>query len=158
MDRFKGILIGFLTMISITISGQTTWTSLNDIPKKWTKLERDSIGYLLYKPCDGGTPVISIDSGYVTIYWQLDAPDKLPIEKFTRLKGNKAFYINAGNQNTRIDFTAEIKDSKQKLILWTFGDNKWIMTPFDNRNNFRFIDNPCPTEMKPEKQFLPIEY
>src|SRR5512133_1579275 len=110
----------------MTIFGQTTWSSLSDIPKKWIKLERDSIGYLLYKPCNGGTPVILIDSGYVTIFWQLEAPEKLSIEKFTRLKGNKAFYINAQNQNYRLDLTAEIKDSKQKLILWTFGDNKWV--------------------------------
>lgn len=158
MYRFKSVIIGFLSLISLAIFGQKTWPNLNDIPKKWIKLERDSSGYLLYKPCNGGTPVITIDSGYVTIYWQLDAPEKLAIEKFTRLKGNNAFYINAANQNISIDFNAEIKDDKKELILWRFMDNKWIMTPFDNRERFRFIENPCPTEMKPEKQFLPIEY
>ena len=158
MQKAKGLFIGILSIVSMTIFGQSSWTNLEDIPKKWIKLERDSMGYLVYKPCNGGTPVISIDTGYVTIHWQLDAPEKLAIEKFTRLKGNKAFYINAGNQNSRFDFIAEIKDNKKSLILWTFGGNKWITTPFENKKNFRQIDNPCPTEMKPEKHFLPIEY
>jgi hypothetical protein len=158
MPRTKTMLIAILSILSLTTIAQISWSSLNDIPKKWIKLERDSAGYLVYKPCDGGTPVISMDSGYVTIHWQLDAPDKLSIDKFTRLVGNKAFFIHAASHNTRIDFTAEIKDGKLKLILWTFGGNKWMMTPYDNRKNFRLIENPCPHEMKPEKQFLPIEY
>ncbi len=158
MQKTKGLLFGILSIISITIFGQTSWTSLKDIPTKWIKLERDSLGYLVYTPCDGETPAISIDSGYITIYWQLDAPEKLSIEKFTRLKGNKAFYINAFDGTDNTEFNVEIKNGKKHIILWTFGDFKWVMTPFEYKSTFRQVNNPCPTEMKPEKEFLPVEY
>jgi len=144
--------------ITLTSFGQTTWKSLDDIPKKWIMLERDSLGYLVYDPCNGGTPVITIDSGYVTIYWRLDAPSKLVINKFTRLTGNRSFYINAADQGGNMEFTAILKNDRQVLALWTFGDFKWVMTPYENKEKFRQVDNPCPTEMKPENQFLPVEY
>lgn len=123
---------------SFSIFSQTTWKSLDDIPKKWIKLEKDKIGYLVSKPCKGKTPIIEITDN-VTIYWQLKSPEKFPILKFTRLIGNKAFYIYAGKE-----FTAEIINGKKKLVLWTFGENKWIMTPFENRKNFRQINDLCP--------------
>lgn len=121
-------------------------------------VERDSLGYLVYDPCDGGTPMITIDSGYITIYWQLDAPTKFVINKFTRLTGNRSFYINAAAEDGNMEFTVEIKNGKQKLVLWTFGDFKWVMTPLRFKNLFRQVNNPCPTEKKPEKQFLTVEF
>lgn len=152
----------FLTTILISASlvsfGQTNWKSLDDIPKKWIMVERDSLGYLVYEPCNGETPIITIDSGYVTIYWQLDGSSKLVINKFTRLTGNRSFYINAADEGENMEFTAMLKNDKQKLVLWTFGDYKWVMTPYENKEEFRQVDNPCPTEMKPEKQFLPVEF
>lgn len=154
----KNFLILLLITISLTSFSQTTWNSIRDIPRMWIMVERDSIGYLVYDPCNGGTPMISIDSGYVTVYWRLDAPRKLVINKFIKLKGKQSFFINAADEFGNIVFTATMKDEKQKLVLWTFDDRKWVMTPFDNKKSFRYVDNPCPNEMKPEKQFLPLEY
>jgi len=154
----KKLLTILIITISLTSICQTTWESLDEIPAKWIMVERDSLGYLVYEPCNGGTPMITIDSGYVTVYWQLEAPSKFAINKFTRLKGNKSFYISAGGEDGNLEFTAFMKDDNQNLVLWTFGDFKWVMTPYENKKMFRQIDNPCPTEMKPEKQFLPVEY
>ena len=154
----KKLLTLLLIAISLTSLSQTTWNSLRDIPRKWIMVERDSIGYLVYDPCDGGTPMISIDSGYVAVYWVLDAPRKLVVNKFTRLTGNRSFFIDAADEYGNIVFTATLKDEKQNLVLWTFDDFKWVMTPFENKDSFRLVDNPCPNEMKPEKQFLPVEY
>ncbi|MCF8298427.1 MAG: hypothetical protein K9J13_12845 [Saprospiraceae bacterium] len=135
-----------------------TWTSLDAIQHKWIMLERDEKGYLVYVPCNGETPRIYIESGYVTVFWQLEAPSKFSIDKFTRLKGNKSFYVYATEKDWNMEFTAEIKDVKRKLVLWTFGDFKWVMTPIEFMNDFRQVKNPCPNEMKAEKQFLPVEY
>jgi len=148
----KNILTAILLFISISSFGQLKWKSINDIPKWWTMLQRDSIGYLIYHPCNGSTPKISIDKNNLIIYGQLDAPDTVTINKFTLETGNKSFSINAS------DITVEIKDAKRKLVLWTFGEYKWVMTPLEFKKDFRQINNPCPTEMKPEKQFLPIEF
>ena len=136
----------------------STWTSLAAIPHHWIKLERDSLGYLIYSPCDGGTPRIYIDSGYVKIYWQIGGPDRYSIDKFTRLKGNRSFYIGTLMDTQFVEFTAEIKDPKRKLVLWTFYDMKWVMTPVEDTTDFRLVDNPCPHQMLPEKKFLPVEF
>ncbi|HNP48831.1 MAG TPA: hypothetical protein PKK99_02800 [Bacteroidia bacterium] len=154
----KSFLTTILVSASLFTFGQTTWKSIDDIPKKWILVERDSLGYLIYDPCNGGTPIITIDNGYVTIYWQLDGPSKLVINKFTRLTGNKSFYINASDEGGNMEFSAVLKNDKEKLALWTFGDFKWVMTPYENKVEFRQVNNPCPTEMKPEKQFLPVEF
>lgn len=154
----KSFLTTLLISASLVSFGQNTWKSLDDIPKKWIKVERDSLGYLVYDPCNGGAPIITIDSGYVTIYWQLDGPSKLVINKYTRLTGNRSFYINTADEGGNIEFTAVLKNDKLKLVLWTFGDFKWVMTPYENKEEFRQLKNPCPTEMKPEKQFLPVEF
>ena len=138
----KCTLTIILMTIGLTSFGQTTWKSLEDIPKKWIKVERDSLDYLVYDPCNGGTPIIAIDSGYVTIYWQLDGPSKLVINKFTRLKGDRSFYISAADDGGNMEFSATIKNDKQKLFLWTFGDFKWVMTPYENKVKFRHVDNP----------------
>lgn len=150
------LLISLIMSASLTSFGQLAWKNLSDISKIWIKV--DSTGYLVYKPCNGSTPVITIDSGCVTIHWQLDGPSKLVINKFTRMTDNKSFYINAAEEGGNIEFTAEIKNAKQQLVLWTFGNNKWVMIPFEQKEKFRQVDNPCPTEMKHEKQFLPVEF
>lgn len=52
----KKLLTLLLIVISLTSLSQTTWDSLRDIPSKWIMVERDSIGYLVYDPCNGETP------------------------------------------------------------------------------------------------------
>lgn len=156
--KMRNLLTLLLLFTSLTSFGQMSWKSRNDIADKWIMVERDSAGYLVYDPCNGSTPMITIENGYINIYWQLDAPSKLVINKFTRLKGNKSFYVNASDEGVNLEFNVEIKDAKQKLALWTFGEFKWVMTPFEYKSKFRQVDNPCRTVMKPEKQFLPVEY
>lgn len=155
MNRTLALLFVVSTLTSF---GQTSWKSVNDIPRKWIMVERDSSGYLIYDPCNGGTPMITMDSGYITVFWQLDAPDKLVINKFTGQAGNRSFYINAVGGGRNMEFTAAIKDDKQYLVLWTFGGHKWVMVPFEWKDKLRQVDNPCHTQMKVEKQFLPVEF
>ena len=154
----KYLVIFFFMLISTFATAQTDWKALGEIQQEWTLVERDSLGYLVYYPCNGNTPRITIDSGYITIFWQLEAPARLAIDTFSRLKGNTSFYINAYDDVESIEFTASLKDEQQQLVLWTFGDFKWVMIPTELENRFRTIDNPCPNQMKPEKSFLPVEF
>jgi hypothetical protein len=154
----KKLLTVLLIVVSLTSLSQTTWKTVRDIPKKWIMVERDSIGYLIYDPCNGETPMISIDSGYVTVYWRLDAPRKLVINKYIKSKEQQSFFIDAADEFGNVVFTAIMKDNKQNLVLWSFDDHKWVMTPLENKKSFRHVDNPCPTVMKPEKKFLPVEF
>jgi hypothetical protein len=147
-----------LTLLSLALQAQSSWKSVDDIPKRWGILERDSSGYIIYNPCNGGTPRITLDSGVVTVYWQLDAPSKLHITKFTLQDGKRSFNISANNEDEKMEFNATIKKETPLLVLWQFGDYKWVMTDDEHKANFRIVDNPCPTEMKREKQFLPVEF
>lgn len=146
-------------------------------PNSWTMLERDSIGYLVYAPCDGSTPKIYIEKDSTLILqWQLEKSE-FKIKEITKTKNN-IYLINcygtfenntliANDQN--IIFQIKLVDKKRNLYLWSwltdFGEHlnimdttKWVMTPTKYVDKFRKIDNPCPTEMKVEKRFLPIEF
>lgn len=166
-SSMKNFLTVILLITSLSSYGQMKWKSVDDVPKQWITLERDSVGYLIYKPCDGSTARMTIDSTYITVYWQLDAPDKLLIDKFTTGADNKSFYIHATYDNCKIDFNVKIVDIKRKLVLWKFKFNcnneggfeeKWLMTSTEFTDKFRLIDNPCGSIKIAEKYFLPIEF
>lgn len=145
------------------------WSSLKAIPTHWTKLERDEKGYLVYDPCDGNTPTIIIDKDNITIYSQIDQPDVLSIDKFTRLKDNKAFYLRATNHNLSAEILSTIVDAKRKLVLWQI-DLSWngnqsaksqmrmVMSPEPYAKTFRVLKHPCKNVKEAEKAFLPVEY
>ena len=128
-----------LTLLSLTLQAQSSWKNVDNIPKSWGMLERDSIGYVVYNPCNGGTPRITLDSGFVTVYWQLDAPSKLHINKFTLQDGNRSFNIIASNEEENMEFNATTKNESPLLVLWQFGDYKWVMT--DNEYKTRTSQN-----------------
>lgn len=134
------------------------WKVVKDIPQTWIKLELDSAGYIVYKPCDGNTPMITIHKGHITVYWALDGPSRYSINKYTASTNKKTFSIDCKNEAGSDVFNIDIKDEKKKIVLWTFACNKWVMTPFKFKDEFRQVDNPCHGEMKPEKPFLPVEF
>ena len=133
------------------------------LPHKWIKCQRDSAGYPIYSPCNGGTPRIYIEKNYLTVYWQVDGPSKYSIQKFVADSNNKSFhfYVTLEGDTSHFSsvFDVEVKDPKRHLYLWK-GDYgmRWVMTPVEYKDKFRQVDNPCPVDMKPEKQFLPVEF
>lgn len=151
------------------------WSNFNDFPKDWVMLERDSLGYLVYYPCDGSTPQIKINKDTLTIQWQ-NEEQKTLIEKFTRVTDDKFFIKCWGTiagedllELPTINFEVRVVDRKRKLVHWKWvrdfkppvyirDSTSWIMTPIDFIDDFRKVDNPCETMKKPEKEFLPIEY
>lgn len=174
-NKNETIIADTLTKTIDTISKNQTnyfpikWTNISDVNDSWISLERDDKGYLIYKPCNGSTPRIVIDSGVIAIHWQLDAPDKFRIEKFTAVKDPQGILFSGYNHEIQAQFMAEVVNPQSKLVLWTWttywdkapgekGEYKWLTTPAKFEKEFRVVDNPCPTEMKVEKQFLPIEF
>ncbi len=135
------LFMGILFAISINSNAQSSWESLEAIPKKWVKLEKDSIDDYIYNPNKDDALMLSIEDGYISIYWQNNAPEKWSMEKFTRLIDNKAFYIHARRDGQNIDITSEIIDGKRQMSLWTFGDLQWIMTPYENGKGFKQLNH-----------------
>ncbi len=145
--------------------------------KNWTMLEKDTIGYLVYDPCDGATPTINIKGNDVLIVqWQLEIM-KYKIRRLTQINAND-FLFSCDNtfQNDisnfgepDITFQVRLVDKIKKIYLWTWvteigegikvkDTTRWVMTPTRYSAGFRKVNNPCPTEKKKEKVFLPIEF
>ncbi|MDB5232460.1 MAG: hypothetical protein JWN76_3265 [Chitinophagaceae bacterium] len=140
-------------------------------------LERDSMGYLVYKPCDGSTPEINLESaGILTIQWQLEET-KSRIKRFTQINTNNFLIKCSGTVENgklmsvkpNISFQIRLVDKTRDLYLWTYiadygrrinikDTTKWVMTPTKYIGNFRKVDNPCSTEKISEKIFLPVEF
>lgn len=166
------LIIPILIFVFCSFNIETTFSNIKSLPKSWTMLERDSIGYLVYNPCDGSTPQINIEgNSTLTIRGQLEKTE-YKIKKISEPVNNN-FLISCQNitKNNKSDVVFRIKlvDKSRYLYLWTcttdFGSQtnlndttKWIMTPSNCINKFRKVDNPCKTEKKIEKTFLPVEY
>ena len=137
-----------------------SWESLNAIQKDWIEVKKDEKGYLIYDPCDGYTRRITFKNGYLYIQWQMEPEYKFYIDKFTRMTDNKSFRIDAYEENTQSGFpiSAKIIDDENGLVLWEFGNEmekeKWLMTPFENAENFRTIKNNCPDYKREELKFI----
>jgi len=134
-----------------------TWKSLKAIQKEWIKVEKDKDGFLIYEPCDGDTETIKFEKAGISINWRLEG-ENYSFEKFTRITGNNAFRMDAGNKGKGFEIKARIVDSENGIVLWEFDGVKWLMTPKENYSRFRIIKNNCKTEKKPELTFLPIEF
>ncbi|MEO6671772.1 MAG: hypothetical protein ABIN36_19970 [Ferruginibacter sp.] len=161
----KQIFVLVFMLNAYSSLAQFKWANPNEVPKQWILLNRDSLGYLIYDPCDGSTPYINIDSGFVSIYSQLEGPDKFAINQFTIGSDKKSFYVHATNEGSTLDLNAKVVDSKRKLVLWSFNCDKkgnhcerWVTTASEFLREFRIVRNPCDSEKIAEKVFLPVEF
>jgi len=141
---------------SISKSEFGLWRDLEAFPSDWIKVERDSLGFLIYEPCDGSTPRIVIADNRISAWCWVEECSNCEINRMV-FDGNSAT-IEGNNDRVNTHFYIETKDEEQGLALWTFENFKWLMTPLENKMNFRQVHNPCPDQKIPEKTFLPLEY
>jgi len=166
------LIIPILIFVFCSFILESTFNNTKYLHKLWTMLERDSIGYLVYNPCDGSTPKINIEGNRIlTISGQLEKKE-YKIKKITEPLNNNFLitcYDKMENNNSYVIFQIKLVNKTHNLYLWTcitgFGNQnnlkdttKWIMTPSKYIDKFRKVDNPCKTEKKIEKAFLPVEY
>lgn len=160
MRPFK--IISLLLIVCLITAYQPKGKSLSPkakLPSSWTQLNKSETGYVLYKPCDGSTPTVSIKGLSLIINWQLES-EMHKIKNIIQVS-DSVIKINCDNSN----FIIIIKwlDKERTKALWKFQniDNndifKWVMCPTKFKSQFPFVDNPCPTEKIKEKVFLPID-
>ena len=132
-----------------------SWKNLGSIQQNWIKVEKDKEGYLIYEPCDGETPTIKLDKGYLLVKPQIEPEAVFVINEFKRTKNNTGLLIYVYPGNTKeISFAyAEIIEPKNGLVLWEIGGEKLLMTPIENAVNFRKIKNNCPDYKRGELKF-----
>lgn len=159
-----------MTFCFVRLQAQEIATQIlrTKIPLHFTMLERDSIGYLKYDPCDGSTPKIDIAVNYIVIQGQLESQRFriLDIKK----KRENSFVIVISDQHddapekssqSEIHIRLVNKSSHLWLVEWGYSDSnefRWVMAKDSDLQFFRVIDNPCGEGKIAEKKFLKIEY
>ena len=135
------------------------WKNRKSVQKNWIHIEKDSIGYLNYDPCDGEAEQIKITENYITFNWRLEDPETFKITKSKFVDRNKKFIFNAVNTKyrNRIKGSARIIDAEKGVVLWQINDSKWLTAPLAKITEYRKIENVCVYDKKMELEFLPIE-
>jgi hypothetical protein len=139
--------------------------TIEKIPLHFIKTERDSLGYLIYKPCDGTTPKVDIANNYISLQGQLES-DWLRICKYKKTKKNTYRLVcvdghdDVANGKSGINVLIRKIDTKRNLWLVSspaIGFN-CLMVPDSIAKNMRVVDNPCLDRKITEKTFLTPEF
>lgn len=135
---------------------QKDWARKN-IPQKWIEIKKDEKGYLIYQPCEGNTVTIDFNANSgIEIINQLEIK-KIEYDIRDEINSDAKFFINfSKNKKQVFEIEATEYDSKNQIALFKIEDDYFLMTPFENKDSFRKIQNMCVKEKVDELEFLPI--
>ncbi|KFC22204.1 hypothetical protein [Epilithonimonas lactis] len=141
---------------SSTHSFQKDWARKN-IPQKWIEIKKDEKGYLIYQPCEGNTVTIDFNANSgIEIINQLEIK-KIEYDIRDEINSDAKFFINfSKNKKQVFEIEATEYDSKNQIALFKIENHYFLMTPFENKDSFRKIQNMCVKEKVDELEFLPI--
>lgn len=129
------------------------------IPTKWIRVEKDEKGYLIYEPCDGDTPIIDFakNKNLVEINYNVES-ENIDYEYISYIQNDNNLFINLSKDKKEIkSFRIKEYDAKNQLVTIEFDGVKWLMTPYENKNTFRKLENICKDHKVSELEFLPID-
>lgn len=129
------------------------------IATKWIRVEKDKKGYLIYEPCDGNTPSIDFtkNKNLVEINYNLES-ENIDYEYITYIQNDNNLFIDISKNKKNIkSFRIKEFDSKNQLVTIEFDGIKWLMTPFENIDCFRKLENVCKDHKVSELEFSPID-
>ncbi len=140
-------------------------TEVKEILGTYIQVERDSLGYLIYKPCQGRTPRIEVSQDSIIVFGQIDFPARLEKTKLNEKKGS--IRMKAENNGIYWSFTWKQVDTDQGLVLvdwkWSAGGSfsrkeRAVYMNESKAKLIRRVENQCEGENATELQFLPIEF
>lgn len=126
------------------------------LPTKWIEVKKDSKGYLIYLPCDGSTRSFDFQKeiGVLEIVNQIESPTQIDYEYSTNIQNDNWFILEFGkNKKSLFSLKGAEYDKINQLVLFKFNDEKILVTPYENYDNFRKVENKCANEKVPELQF-----
>jgi len=137
---------------------QKNWTREN-IPQKWIEIKKDKGGYLIYEPCDGNT--VSIDfkkkKNVAQIRYQIETQNIEYDVTENINSGNKFFISFTKNKKQVLDIEATEYDAQNQIVLFKIDKHDtYLMTPINNKDSFRKVENKCEQGKVSELEFLPI--
>jgi hypothetical protein len=156
------IVVSFNSIVAQEIS-LIRWKE--NFPSHFTKVSKDSIGLLIYKPCDGSTPKVDMDSNYITLQGQLES-DRLRITKIRRIRKTEYQLLCVDSHDDSPEIASELNVHlvlvDKKNMVWRIYAEvigfEFYMPPDDVAVYMRQVDNPCEDRKIAEKKFLEIKY
>lgn len=136
---------------------QKDWARKN-IPQKWIEIKRDKTGYLIYQPCDGNTLTIDFKKNInlLEIRNQIE-PQNIEYDIREDINSDNKFFISfSKNEKQILEIEGKEYDSSNQIALVKIDHNFYLMTPYENKDSFRKIENKCEKEKVAELEFLPI--
>ncbi|WP_333851625.1 hypothetical protein [Epilithonimonas sp.] len=133
------------------------WANKN-IPQQWIEIKKDKKGYLIYQPCDGNTFFIDwkTQPETVEIRHQIE-PEFIKYDIREDINSTNKFFINfSKNKNQILQIKATGYDLNNQIALFKINNESYLMTPIENKDSFRKIENKCKKEKITELEFLPI--
>lgn len=144
------------------IETQSDVFDLTEVLGTWKKIERDSIGYFLYQPCEGKIPGVRITQDSIFLISQIEGPDPMKIDNLQTFKDS--LKVLASNRYSEAEFTFKIVEPQQDFILfkWNFpvtqNKGKQIIMKNEDAEQLRKVVDTCLYEKRETRYFLPIEY
>lgn len=136
---------------------QKDWARKN-IPQKWIEIKKDEKGYLIYQPCDGNT--MTIDFKKKINFLEIRNPiETQNIEYDIRedINSDNKFFISfSKNKKQILEIEANEYDAMNQIALLKIDNSYYLMSPYENKDSFRKIENKCEKEKVDELEFLPI--
>lgn len=158
-----------------------------DFNGKWVLLERDSLGYLVYKPCNGSRDAyFLLKDKEIEFNWWMDGVERSFItnraffEDRCTIIADSSYWEEDGSNKKRMNpqkWEIEIVDEKRQLVIIRMYHPKetlgkyafsWMAMPEEYAKKLRVIN--CDEYWKekkgkgyqisryPELKFLPVEY
>lgn len=129
------------------------------LPTKWIEVKKDSKGFLIYLPCDGNTRVFDFrkDKGVAEFTNQIEAPFMLKYENWNSIQNDNWFWIQLfKNGKIILSVKGTEYDNNNQVVLFQLNDEKILVTPFENYDNYRKIENVCKDSKVSELKFETI--
>jgi len=129
-----------------------------DVPQQWIEIKKDSKGYLIYQPCDGNTFFIDwrTQPEIVEIRHQIES-DFIKYDIREDINSTNKFFIEfSKDKNKILQIEATGYDLNNQIALFKIDNQSYLMTPIENKDSFRKIENKCDKERMSELEFLPI--
>ena len=128
----------------------------------WTEIERDSMGFFLYQPCDGNTPEVRISKDSIILVHQIEDATEMRIDSLIRYRDSIAVLASSNFREGM--FVLKKIESEEDFLLFKLyfpkhnNRYKQIIMRIENSKAMRKVVDSCLTEKTATRHFLPIEY
>ena len=141
------LFLSFVLFFCLQVAAQNK--TGHSFPKKWVFLERDTSGYVIYRPCEGRIANLKINGQYISLAWQLDYPERYKMTSIIKINHSR-YIILAKNAYCNLSIIARWIDNRYNMALWKINrhfadktmpgdDLKFVMCPVNKLKKIKIV-------------------